>query len=210
MVKDLISKTPISPVNIVEDGVYLNKNIVEIKSQITGSILAYQSVSLFVGQNLGTSQEITDNFDLIWKAYAEHFYDGNILTDSLKTVMEYWHNCNLKNFETFLKEHPMLHTDGLYYGVEEVDRNEMNQQFGSYTIKQVAGLKPTAIQWHSKKDECKEFTVEDFTVLAVAIENYTLPYYSLMQSRKKGIFQCEDKLSVFNIPITYEIITTEE
>lgn len=210
MIKDLISKTPISVVSVTGDGVCLNRDIVEIKSQTNDSILAYQSVSIFIDQNLGSIQEVTDNFDLIWKAYAECSYDGNILTDSLKTVMEYWHNCNLKNFETFLKEHPMLHTDGLYYGVEEVDRNEMNQQFGSYTIKQVAGLKPTAIQWHSKKDECKEFTVEDFTVLAVAIENYTLPYYSLMQSRKKGIFQCEDKLSVFNIPITYDIISAEE
>lgn len=210
MIKDLISKTPISVVSVTGDGVCLNRDIVEIKSQTNDSILAYQSVSIFIDQNLGSIQEVTDNFDLIWKAYAECSYDGNILTDSLETVMNCWHNKNLANFEKFLKENPMLHTDGLYYGVEEVDRNEMNQQFGSYSIKQAAGLNPTGIQWHSKKEECKQFSVDDFIALAVAIENYTLPYYNLMQNRKKDIFKCEDKASVFNIPITYEIITTEE
>lgn len=203
--KDYISENPISPVTITSEGTYLNKDITEIKSKVNSDeTISYQSLQLFVDQDLGSVETVQSNFDLIWDVYSNTNYDGNILTDSLDTFKEYWHSINLKNFEVFLAEHPMLHTDGFYYGVEEVDRNEMMQQFQSYLMKENAGLNPTSIQWHNKKAACKDFTLEEFLGLSLAIEQYTLPYYNEMQKRKENIFNAETKSDVIKVSVKYE------
>lgn len=211
MIQDYISRTPLSSVELTDDFCYLNKNITEIKSLSNPEvIIGYQCLRLFIEQNFENKAEIEQNFDLLWKAYGTYNYPSDILADSLDKVKEYWQEQNLIQFNQFLKDHPMLYTDGLYYGVEEVDRNEMNQQLGAYNTKKAAGSNPTGIQWHSKKKACKEMSVEDFLALSAAIEQYTLPYYNRMQERKEVIFDCTDKGDIFDIPITYEELTTEE
>lgn len=207
MIVDYISKNKLKSVEISPDGVYLNKNITEIKSMYNSDIIGYQCLRLYVDQNLGNEAEIEDNFELIWKAYGECGYDGNILTDSIETVMNFWHSKNLSNFETYLKEHPILYTDGNYYGVEEEDRNEMAQQLGIYNLKVQSGLTPDGIKWHTKKKACKLLTLEEFSNLLFAVEAYALKYYELMQSRKESIYECDNKADIFSIPITYEEIT---
>lgn len=209
MIQDYISRTPLSSVELTDDFCYLNKNILEIRSlNDPEKVIGYQCLRLFIEQNF-KRVEIEQNFDLLWKAYGVYDYQSDILTDSLDDVKEYWQAKNLEHFNLFLKEHPMLYTDGLYYGVEEVDRNEMNQQLGIYNAKVAAGLSPAGVQWHSKKKACKEMSIEDFLTLSAAIEQYTLPYYNLMQKRKEEIFECKDKESVLVVPITYTVESQE-
>ena len=206
MVIDYLSENKIYPVEDFSDGVHLNKNITEIKSLMDPEkVIGYQSIRTYIEERPGTIEEINENFDLVWDAYIVHNYKGNILKNSLDEVKEYWQNKNLENFNLFLKEHPLLYTDGNWYGVEEVDRNEMSQQFLSYQVKVQAGLTPSGIQWHNKKKACKEFTLEEFLTLTLAIEQYTIPYYNLMQSRKEAIFNCTEKIDVFKVPTNYEI-----
>lgn len=210
MIRDYISKTALSSVEIAEEGCYLNKNITEIRSlNDSEKVIGYQSLRLFIGETFNSKSEIEENFDLIWKAYGAHNYSGNILEDSIEAVMNFWQEKNLESFNLFLKDHPMLYTDGLYYGVEETDRNEMNQQLGAYNVKVAAGLNPISVQWHSKKKACTEFPIEDFLALSSAIEQYTLPYYNLMQTRKEAIFNCTAKIDIFDIPVAYEPIVEE-
>lgn len=214
IIKDYISVNKPSEVTYSKNGVYLCKNITPIytlitKDQLEQPIIGYQYLKLCVNQSFESKKMVEDNFDLIWVGYGEGKYSNNILVDSIQNIKEYWQNRNLENFNQFLKENPLLYTDGNYYGVEEVDRNEMSQQFLSYQIKEQAGLNPTGIQWHNKKKACKEFTLEEFLNLTLAIEQYTLPYYNLMQSRKEAIFDCTEKIDVFDIPITYKVIEKE-
>lgn len=204
MIFDYLSQDQIKPIELFSDGVFLNKNITEIRSLTNPeNIIGYQSIRFFIEEAPSTEEEINNNFDLVWDAYATYNYKGNILKDSLDYVKEYWQNKNLENFNQFLKDHPLLYSDGFYYGVEEVDRNEMMQQFQLYQIEANAGLNPTGIQWHNKKKACKEFTLEEFLGLSLAIKEYTLPYYNLMQERKEQIFNAEDKMSILQIPIIY-------
>ena len=206
IIQDYFSDTMPPSVTYAEKGVYLYKDITPIYSlNNPEEIVSYQCLRQCVRQEFESREVVEGNFDLIWKAYGECGYDGNILTDSIETVMNFWQNKNLDDFNQFLKENPLLYIDGNYYGVEEIDRNEMSQQFLSYQVKEKAGLNPTSIQWHNKKKACKKFTLEDFLTLTLAIEQYTLPYYNLMQSRKEAIFNCTDKIDVFKIPITYKV-----
>lgn len=210
MIIDYISKTKLYPVELTGDGVYLNKDIHEIKSlDNPEKVIAYQSLRLYINEDLGSATDIQNNFDLIWKAYGECGYDGNIIKDSIETVMDFWHSKSLNNFETYLAEHPLLYADGNYYGVEDEDRNEMTQQLGMYNLKVQAGLAPDGIKWHTKKKSCKLLTLEEFSNLLFAVEAYALKYYELMQSRKEAIYECSDKQDIFSIPITYETIQTK-
>lgn len=205
MIIDYLSQNQIKPVELFSDGVFLNKNITEIKSLTNPeNTIGYQSIRFFIEEAPSTEEEINNNFDLVWDAYTIYNYKGNILKDSLDYVKEYWQNKNLENFNQFLKDHPLLYSDGFYYGVEEVDRNEMMQQFQLYQIESNAGLNPTGIQWHNKKKACKEFTLDEFLELSLAIKEYTLPYYNLMQERKEQIFNAEDKMSILQISIIYD------
>lgn len=207
MIIDYISKTKLYPVEVTGDGVYLNKDIHEIKSlDNTEKVIAYQCLRLYINEDLGIENDIQNNFELIWTAYGTCGYDGNILKDSIKTVMDFWHSKNLSNFETYLKEHPLLYTDGNCYGVEKEDRDEMAQQFGIYNLKVQSGLTPDGIKWHTKKKSCKLLSLEEFSNLLFAVEAYALKYYELMQSRKEAIYECTNKSDIFDIPITYKEI----
>ena len=203
MITNYISKKELKPVEITCDGVYINKNITEIKSLNSSDIIGYQCLRIYICQNLGSESEINANLELIWRSYGECGYDGNILKDSIETVMNFWHSKNLNNFETYLAEHPLLYTDGNLYGVEEKDRNEMTQQLGIYNLKLQSGLEPDGIKWHTKKKSCKLLTLEEFSNLLFAVEAYALKYYELMQSRKESIFSCTSKADIFDISIDY-------
>lgn len=207
MIKDYLSKSALIPVVYSNTGVKLYKWITEIKSLQNEEIIGYHALTQTILIPFESKEVVESNFDLIWDAYGVYGYQGNIVADSLDVVKEYWQNRNLKNFETFLRDNPLLYTDGNYYGVEETDRNEMAQQFLSYQMKQAAGLNPTTIEWHTKKKACKEMPAEEFMALAAAIEQYTLPFYNTMQSRKEQIFDAIDKESVFATEITYNNIT---
>lgn len=211
MAIDHISQKPINQVELISDGAFLNKDITEIKSLTNpNETIGYQSIRIYVPETPGTEDEIRENFDLVWKAYEDAKYTGNILKDSIETIMDFWHSKNLSNFEAFLAEHPLLYTDGNLYGVEEEDRNEMAQQLGIYNLKLQSGLTPDGIKWHTKKKACKLLTLEEFSNLLFAVEAYALKYYELMQSRKESIYECTNKEDIFAIPITYEEINIEE
>ena len=211
MITDYISQKPINQVELISDGAFLNKDITEIKSLTNpNETIGYQSIRIYVPEAPGTEDEIRENFDLVWKAYEDGKYTGNILEDSIETVMNFWHSKNTENLENYLATHPILYTDGLYYGVEEKDQNEMTREYASYKMEEGAGLNPVGIQWHSKKGECKYMSEEEFIALASTVKTYAMTYYHLMQSRKKQIYDCTEKIDVFSIPITYDNINMNE
>lgn len=210
-IHDYFSDTMPPSVTYAEKGVYLYKDVTPIYSlNNQDEIVSYHCLRQCIRQEFESREVVENNFELVWKAYGECGYDGNILEDSIETVMDFWHSKNLNNFETYLAEHPLLYTDGNYYGVEDEDRNEMAQQLGIYNLKVQSGLTPDGIKWHTKKKACKLLTLEEFSNLLFAVESYAIKYYELMQSRKESIYECTNKIDIFAIPITYEEINIKE
>lgn len=126
----------------------------------------------------------------------------NVETCTLEELKLYIQKSNSEALEMFLENNPMLHTDGKYYGVAEVDRNEMIQQYVSYNLKKTIDPETEdVIMWHSKGTKCTPMSVTDFATLSLAISNYTEPYYEDMQEIKEAIMQAEDKEAVLAIKI---------
>ena len=126
----------------------------------------------------------------------------NTETCTIDELKLYVQKKNSDALELFLENNPLLYTDEKYYGVSMVDRNEMTQQFLAYQLKKTISPETAdTIKWHSKGSKCTEMTVTDFATLALAIYDYTEPYYEQMQTIKENIMKAEDKDAVLAIKI---------
>lgn len=126
----------------------------------------------------------------------------NTETCTLDELKLYVQKKNSDALELFLENNPLLYTDEKYYGVSMVDRNEMTQQFLAYQLKKTISPETAdTIKWHSKGSKCTEMSVTDFATLALAIYDYTEPYYEQMQTIKENIMKAEDKNAVLAIKI---------
>lgn len=112
---------------------------------------------------------------------------------------------NKKALAKFLSEHPLLWKDGKYYGVTEDDQREMSLNLMQYQLAVGAGL-DAKLEWHSAKASCTEWTLQDFTELALAITNYVYPYLRYQESVKEQIYSCETKDEVYAVEINYEMV----
>ncbi len=126
----------------------------------------------------------------------------DIETASLDEVKMFVQKGNSKALESFLENNPLLYSDGKYYGVAECDRNEMTQQYISYMLnKTVNPDTKDIVKWHSKGTKCTPMLLSDFITLALAISEYTEPYYEEMQNIKESIMNAKTKEDVLAIKI---------
>lgn len=124
---------------------------------------------------------------------------------SLDEYKAYYQEKNKKELATFLKENPLLWTDGLYYGVTQEDQDEMNLDFSIYQLKQRLGDTEWKLQWHSVKSVCKDFTSEEFSALLNEIIEFVYPYRQLEMQYKEAIYSATTKDEVDTINIVYSL-----
>ena len=123
------------------------------------------------------------------------------------TLEEYKEKCQTENkaaLAKFLKNNPILWTDGLYYGVTQEDQNEMNLDLTTYRLKQSMGDSKWKLQWHSIKSDCRDFTEEEFLALLNAIIEFVYPYRQIEMNYKEAIYTSTTKEEVAKIKLIYE------
>lgn len=111
-------------------------------------------------------------------------------------------------FASFLKDHPLLYTNGKYYGVSLEDQNEISLNLTQYQLQVQAGIANPVLEWHAVSEGCEPWAVEDLTALAIAISNYIYPWFHKMQEYKTAIFNATSKEEVEALQIVY--MTEEE
>lgn len=124
------------------------------------------------------------------------------------TLEEYKDKCQAENKEAlaeFLKNNPILWTDGLYYGVTQEDQNEMSLDFTTYQLKKNMGDINWNLQWHSIKSDCRDFTEEEFLGLMNAIIEFVYPYRQLEMKYKEAIYSATSKEEVKEVEINYDL-----
>lgn len=124
----------------------------------------------------------------------------DIETCTLEELQKYRQEKNKEAMNDFFRTHPLLHTDGLYYGIEDEDRREMSEEFLGYML-EVEANPDAALEWHSKGTACTPRTKEEFASIAIAIRNYTKPYFREMQEAKEAIFAATTKEEVLAVKI---------
>lgn len=126
-------------------------------------------------------------------------------TDSmtLDEYRQYKQACNKKMLADFLEAHPLLWTDGFYYGVTEKDQNEMLADKTAYDFKHSIGQTDWTLQWHSVKSACRDFSEEEFAALLNAIVDYVYPYRQLEMYYKEKIYSATVREALEEITLIY-------
>lgn len=114
---------------------------------------------------------------------------------------------NKVKFAEFLHNHPMLYTDGKYYGVTMEDQNEISLNLTNYQLQLQSGVENPVLEWHAVHEGCVAWEAEALTALTLAIGAFVYPWFRKMNEYKTQIFACTSKSEVAAINLVYK---TEE
>lgn len=103
----------------------------------------------------------------------------------------------------YLKDHPIQWKDGKYYGVTQEDQSEISLNLMQYQLATAAGFS-TSLEWHALHEQCREFTVEELSALALSISAYVYPLVRYNQSIKTVIYATTTAEELEKIIIDYE------
>ena len=104
--------------------------------------------------------------------------------------------------ETYLKDHPIRWKDDKYYGVTQEDQSEIALNLTQYQLAVAAGLSPS-LEWHALHEQCRAFTVEELSALALSISAYVYPLVRYNQSIKSAIYGTTTAEELEKIVIDY-------
>lgn len=111
---------------------------------------------------------------------------------------------NKEALAAFLKANPITWQDGLQYGVTQEDQNEMIADKAAYDLKHA--IDPTwALQWHSIKTDCRDFTEEEFLGLMNTIISFVYPYRQLEMKYKEAIYSAQTKEEIMALQFEYKL-----
>ena len=103
----------------------------------------------------------------------------------------------------YLKDHPIRWKDGKHYGVTQEDQSEISLNLMQYQLATAAGFS-TSLEWHALHEECREFTVEELSELALSISVYVYPLVRYNQLIKTAIYATTTAEELEKIIIDYE------
>lgn len=126
-----------------------------------------------------------------------------IQKDKLLTQQQRKQNENNGLLAAYLKDHPIQWKDGKYYGVTQEDQSEISLNLMQYQLATAAGFS-TSLEWHALHEQCRSFTVEELSALALSISAYVYPLVRYNQSIKTTIYATTTAEELEKIVIDYE------
>jgi hypothetical protein len=105
----------------------------------------------------------------------------------------------------YLQNNPLQFTDGKFYSVITEKQTLLANALQVYQMKIQAGL-PATLKWNSTGEECTEWTLENLSMLALAIAEYVEPLVTHQQALEVQIRNCETLEELEAIEINYEVI----
>lgn len=139
------------------------------------------------------------------------FFPISELPAILKAAQDEKQNENKALLAKFLEDHPITWTDGKQYGVTMEDQSEIQLNISQYQIQvaaQSAGQPVTPIlEWHAIDEACTPWTLENLSILVLAISDFVYPWFQKMNEYKAQIYACTDRSQLKDIVLDYR---TEE
>lgn len=123
-------------------------------------------------------QEIIESDDYSKWCYVEDkgFYENPdyVPPDTLTPLKEAKVTESKIILAEWLKNNPMLYTDGKYYSVTAEKQSLLNGNLASYERAKMAGI-DYPLKWNSTGAECEPWNYNDLTSLSLAIAEYVAP-----------------------------------
>lgn len=102
----------------------------------------------------------------------------------------------------YLSANPLLWTDGIKYGVTQSDQQEIALNLTQYQLAVAAGQE-AKLEWHGLKEECRSFTPQELSGLAMAITAFVYPLVRKNQGIKTAIFAAKTMAELEGIELEY-------
>lgn len=105
----------------------------------------------------------------------------------------------------YLQNSPLQFVDGKLYSVTADKQTLLANALQVYQMKVQTGL-PATLKWNATGEECIEWTVENLSMLALAIANYVEPLVAKQQALEVKIRNANTLEAIEQIEINYETV----
>lgn len=107
------------------------------------------------------------------------------------------------DLNTYLMEHPLLWTDGNYYSITEEKQNQLTRVFAVYEIDLALG-KEAKLEWNDTGERCREWSKEELSMLASAINERVRPLVKYQQDKEIEMKNAVTQAELDAIEVNYD------
>lgn len=107
------------------------------------------------------------------------------------------------DLETYLAGHPLQWTDGEYYSITAEKQNQLTSKIMAATMAQTLSTDYT-LTWNSTGEVCKEWTLQDLSALAFAIDARVTKLVSYQQAQEVAMRNAETLDELNAITVNYD------
>lgn len=110
------------------------------------------------------------------------------------------------DLETYLAEHPLQWTDGEYYSITAEKQNQLTSKIMAATMAQTMSTDYT-LTWNSTGEVCKEWTLQDLSALAFAIDARVTKLVGYQQAQEVAMRNAETLDELNAIVVDYDAVS---
>lgn len=133
-----------------------------------------------------------------YQQWAEQNPEPNYLQDNKNERIKQ----SKEDLSSYLENNPLQWTDGLYYNITFEKQQQLTSKIMAATLA-LQTQKEYDLTWNSTGDICKEWTLEELTNLAFAIDSRVTKLVSYQQEKEIEIQNCETQQQLDAIVIDY-------
>lgn len=105
----------------------------------------------------------------------------------------------------YLASHPLQWTDGNYYSITAEKQAQLTSKIMAATMAQQSGLRYT-LTWNSTGEVCKEWTIEDLSALAFAIDARVTALVTYQQTQEVAMRNAQTLEELNAIVVDYDAV----
>ena len=110
------------------------------------------------------------------------------------------------DLETYLAAHPLQWTDGEYYSITAEKQNQLTSKIMAATMAQTLSADYT-LTWNSTGEVCKEWTLQDLSALAFAIDARVTKLVGYQQAQEVAMRNAETLDELNAIEVDYDAVS---
>ena len=139
---------------------------------------------------------------------------GMVTEERIMEIPEYDPLPNLKSnriaqsktdLSTYLESHPLLWTDGEYYSITAEKQAQLTSKIMAATMAQTLST-DYHLTWNSTREVCKEWTLQDLSALAFAIDARVTALVTYQQTKEVEIRNATTQEELDAIEVDYDSV----
>lgn len=122
----------------------------------------------------------------------------------------YLRELNNSLLDKFLRDNPLLWSNGKHYGATNDDQTTMIKNYNGWQLLQQAGITDAKLEWNAANESCIEFSESEYLGLMGAIYVYAKKMLKLCQWYKLKIINATNRIELNEIKLEYSVEKADE